>query len=101
LQVNITVEVVPISISEATNVKTALLSSLASFLHPLTGGLDGKGWAFGRKPYRSDLYSRIENTAGVDYVRRLEVTETGEVTPDHFLVFSGTHTVEVVGDTSA
>ena len=99
LKVGVTVEVVPVSMSEATNMKTALLSSLASFLHPLTGGMDGKGWAFGRKPYRSDLYSRIENTPGVDYVRHLEITETGEVTAGQFLVFSGTHHIEVVGDT--
>jgi hypothetical protein len=82
-------------------VKAAVLSTLASFLHPLTGGLNGEGWSFGRKPYRSDLYASIENIDTVDHVRRLIVEESGEVEAERFLVFSGTHEVEVVSNTQS
>lgn len=49
------------------NVKEAIIE----FLSPLTGGVDGKGWEFGRSVFRSELYQRIEDTPGVDHVQRL------------------------------
>jgi predicted phage baseplate assembly protein len=101
LEVSVYVEVVPTSVEKATGVKAAVLSTLASFLHPLTGGLNGEGWSFGRKPYRSDLYASIENIDTVDHVRRLIVEESGEVEAERFLVFSGTHEVEVVSNTQS
>jgi hypothetical protein len=78
-------------------VKTAVLERLEKFLHPLTGGLEGKGWAFGRKPYRSDLLALLEGTPGVDHLRSLSVTEKGEVRPGRFLVFSGNHEITMTG----
>jgi len=74
------------------------LAQLVAFLHPLTGGLDGQGWAFGRKPYQSDLYALIEDIPGVDYVRRLTVIETDEVRPDRFLVYSGDHQITMLSE---
>jgi hypothetical protein len=41
----------------------------------MTGGLDGKGWDFGREPHLSDLYSLIESTPGVDHVNLLKLDE--------------------------
>jgi hypothetical protein len=90
-------EVAPRSLEAAADVQVAILTRLAAFLHPLTGGLDGQGWAFGRKPYRSDLYALIESTPGVNHVRRLTVTEEGDVRPDRFLVYSGSHLITMVG----
>ncbi|WP_405527467.1 putative baseplate assembly protein [Streptomyces canus] len=49
--------------------------TLRRFLHPLTGGPDGTGWAFGRKPHRSDLYAVIEAVDGVDHVPALTVAQ--------------------------
>jgi predicted phage baseplate assembly protein len=98
LQVSVTAEVVPIAIEMATDVQVAVLARLAAFLHPLTGALDGQGWAFGRKPYRSDLYTLIESTPGVDHVRRLTVVEEGDVSPDRFLVSSGDHQITMVSE---
>lgn len=99
LQVIVTAEIVPVSLEAATDVQTAVMTSLATFLHPLTGGLDGQGWAFGRKPYRSDLYALIESTPGVDHVRQLIVAEEGNVRPARFLVYSGDHHITLIGGT--
>jgi hypothetical protein len=99
LQVTVTAEIVPVSMTIVADVQTAVLDRLATFLHPLTGGLDRKGWAFGRRPYRSDLHALLESAPGVDHVRRLIVTEEGEVRPDRFLVYSGDHQITMVGTT--
>ncbi len=97
LQVTVMAEVAPRSLEAAADVQVAILTRLAAFLHPLTGGLDGQGWAFGRKPYRSDLYALIESTPGVNHVRRLTVTEEGDVRPERFLVYSGSHLITMLG----
>src|SRR6185369_9664413 len=68
LQVDVQAEVVPRELEAVTDVHTAVLGRLRAFLHPLTGGPDGEGWDFGRKPHRSDLYALIEDTPGVDHV---------------------------------
>ena len=95
LRVSVTAEIVPLSMQMATTVQTAILERLTAFLHPLTGGLEGEGWPFGRKPHRSDFYALIERTPGIDHIRRLIVTEEGEVRPERFLVHSGEHLVTV------
>jgi predicted phage baseplate assembly protein len=101
LRVAVTAEVVPISPEAAGNVQVAVLTRLAAFLHPLTGGLDKQGWAFGRKPYRSDLYALVEGTRGVDRVRWLTVAEECGVRPDRFLVYSGDHQITMVDGNGA
>lgn len=77
---------------------------VSAFLHPLTGGEDGDGWAFGDLPALSDVFALLEGTDGVDYVAELQlqfegsqnvvsVTEgepTPSVAPDA-LVHSGVH----------
>ena len=78
----------------------ALHEKLAAFLHPLTGGLDGTGWDFGRAPHRSDFFALIESVPGVDHVRYLQITETedqpGVRRTGRFLVFSGQHRIALV-----
>jgi len=100
LQVKVRAEIVPHQLEAATGVQTAVVDRLRAFLHPLSGGSDGEGWEFGRKPHRSDLYALIEETPGVDHVSRLEVDETpreGGARPGRFLVFSGDHEITVSG----
>ena len=83
----------------ATEVEAAVTRTLSRFLHPLTGGLDGSGWDFGRRPHKSDLYALLEATPGVDHVIALRVTETREradaTTAERFLVYSGTHKISL------
>jgi predicted phage baseplate assembly protein len=42
--------------------------ALYKYLNPLTGGLDGKGWPFGRPVYQSDIVALLQQTPGVRYL---------------------------------
>lgn len=104
LRVSVNAEVAPLVPEEATDVQAAVLARLAAFLHPLTGGLDGTGWAYGRKPYRSDIFALVERTPGVSHVRQLTVDEQpddGIARPDRFLVYSGDHVIVMAGVVNA
>lgn len=105
LSVNITTDLAVTSLEGASAVEEAVERKLSSFLHPLTGGLDGNGWDFGREPYKSDFYRQIESVSGVDHVRSLKVEliadEPGQDIPSLqrtglFLVYSGKHTVNLM-----
>jgi hypothetical protein len=71
---------------------------LVRFLHPLTGGFDGRGWPWGRIPPLSSLYRCIEDIPGVDHVQMLNVKEEPEDLREasYFLVCSGEHQVTVL-----
>jgi len=45
--------------------------AIRKFLDPITGGVDGTGWEFGRPVFRSELYQIIEGIPGVDHVAQL------------------------------
>lgn len=47
---------------------------LNRYLHPLTGGDQGRGWEFGRLPHESDLYACLEAIPELEYVRSLEIS---------------------------
>ena len=97
VSVEVAVEIALASMEGASAAEQAVHQKLADFLHPLTGGLDGNGWAFGRKPHKSDFYALIEAVQGVDHIRSLTVAETedqaGVIDTGRFLVYSGEHTV--------
>ena len=100
IRVDVSVEVALESPEGAGAVERAVRERLAAFLHPLSGGLDGTGWDFGRSPHRSDLFALIESVPGVDHVRYLQIAETedqpGVRETGRFLVFSGEHRVALV-----
>jgi Baseplate J-like protein len=97
LKVSVTAEVVPTSLEFADVVRNAVIQRLETFLHPLTGGVSGQGWEFGREPHLSDLYALIESIDRVDYVRSLSVKIDPEPPkpPELFLIFSGSHDVSL------
>ena len=72
LRVSVVAWVVPCSAREAGIVERGVCDALDRFLHPLTGGADYSGWAFGREPQMSDLYACIESVDGVDHVDHME-----------------------------
>ena len=78
IRVTVTARVVPRSPLDADAVRTRVRTAVERFLHPLTGGAGGEGWAFGRKPHRSELFAVVEAVAGVDHVRSLAVVTTPE-----------------------
>ena len=51
----------------------AARNTLEEFCHPLTGGLDGTGWPFGRDLYASEIYALLDQVALVDYVEDVQL----------------------------
>ncbi len=100
VEITVKAEVVPRSLSLATNLKLTVMNALQSFLHPLTGGWDGRGWVFGRKPHKSDFYNLLESIDGVAYVETLSVEKQREKVPperqDCFLVSCGDHSISII-----
>lgn len=89
-------------------VEQDILSRLYTYLNPLTGGNDGKGWPFGRDIFISDVYQCLQGVAGVQFIRGVEMfasrvggsadgsaVESLEVV-EHGVVASGIHEVEFV-----
>ncbi len=97
VRVSIKTEIAPASLEGESEIRLAIATALSRFLHPLTGGIDGRGWDFGRKPHKSDFYALIEAIAGVDHVHELKVGKfeesTGAGATDRFLVYSGAHEI--------
>jgi hypothetical protein len=84
LPVEVLVEVRPVSLPQASAVRQAVLSALDTFLHPLTGGPDGQGWAFGRDVFLSELYAAFEAIPGVEHVHNLRFKPTVATVPLRF-----------------
>jgi hypothetical protein len=78
IRVTVTTTVVPASPEVADVVRGRVDAALTRYLHPLTGGPAGDGWAFGRKPHDSDLFAVAEGVDGVDHVRSLDVALRAE-----------------------
>ena len=100
LGINVEVDVAPVSFDGAGEIKLDIARTISSYLHPLTGGMDGNGWDFGRYPHESNLYALIEALPGVDHVKSLKLTPAKESTEvknagAYFLVYSGTHTINL------
>lgn len=63
-------------------VASTVTAAITEFLSPLSGGVDGAGWPFGRSVYRSELDSVIEGLDGVDHIRQMLINgdeNVGEV----------------------
>jgi hypothetical protein len=73
LPVGVSAAVKAKQIDQSGVVKSAVVSALNAFFHPLYGGPDGRGWPFGRDVYLSDVARLVEGVSGVDYVQRLEL----------------------------
>jgi hypothetical protein len=110
LRVSVTVDLYPASLGVATVVEQTARTRLAAFLHPLTGGLDGRGWEFGHLPCPSDFLALLQGIEGVDHLESLSVRveepagTTGVLTmdgvtsltpPPYTLVSTGTHQIHL------
>lgn len=88
--------------SSPSEVKKRIENAIESFLDPLRGGVDKKGWLFGRPVYLSEIYQIIDKAEGVDYVTGVRIEAEGYPQkgdavkiPPIALVFSGKHKVEI------
>jgi predicted phage baseplate assembly protein len=52
----------------AQRVRTRALDALYTYLDPLTGGIDGDGWPFGRAVQIGELYALLQRIPGVELV---------------------------------
>ena len=59
------------SSAEPRRVKREIERALRAFLHPLHGGAEKRGFSFGRRPHKSDLYRLLLGLAGVEEVTEL------------------------------
>ena len=54
-------------------VKERIEQRLFDFLNPIIGGMDGKGWAFGRDLYISDVMAVLLAVPGVEFIRSVRI----------------------------
>ncbi|RMH08426.1 MAG: putative baseplate assembly protein [Nitrospirae bacterium] len=90
-------------------IQDTVLQRLYRFLNPLTGGVDGRGWPFGRTLYQSDIYQCLQDVPGILAIRTVQLYSV-ELTGDseqqkpadnqeisllsHGVIVSHRHTVE-------
>jgi predicted phage baseplate assembly protein len=73
-RVSITVDLQASAQADPRRVEQAVSARLEALLNPFVGGIEGKGWPFGRDLYLSDLYASIQSVEGVEYIRDLEMS---------------------------
>lgn len=54
-------------------VRRAVEAKLFEFINPLIGGVDGKGWPFGRDVFVADVMSVLLSVPGVNFIRSVEL----------------------------
>lgn len=95
IEVSVSADVFPASIDVAPIAEKEALKRLKEFLHPLTGGEDGKGWEFGRLAYLSDIYALLEGITEIDHVENVSVIMTPETRIPNALICSGEHRMTI------
>jgi hypothetical protein len=100
--VSVVCEIVPVEADHAAVVEAQVRANLNAFLHPITGGPDGKGWRFGEPVYLSQVARVVEiETEGVDYAIQLRMTVGSTMFDDlvpvgeYMLVASGAHEIKI------
>ncbi len=46
---------------------------LYRFIHPVYGGADGNGWAFGRPLHQGEIYAVVQAVPGVEYIEAVQL----------------------------
>ncbi|MEV4638075.1 putative baseplate assembly protein [Actinoplanes sp. NPDC049548] len=64
-------------------VRAAVTAALYAFLHPLTGGDDGRGWPFGEAVHESTIKKLLYSSDGVREVVRLALSPVDPATGAH------------------
>ncbi|MEP6984211.1 MAG: putative baseplate assembly protein [Chloroflexota bacterium] len=54
-------------------VRQAVETRLFEFINPLVGGIDGKGWPFGRDLFISDVMAMLSSVEGVSFIRSVKL----------------------------
>ena len=106
-QVDVKLSIVVSDWSLASTLKNVIYEALEIFLHPLEGGVDGKGWSFGSVASLSDIFHLLGEYEGISYIESAAVILNGELLYDmdgeitskvsaDMMLYSGDHLVEIV-----
>jgi predicted phage baseplate assembly protein len=85
----------------AAETEHSLRSALETFLHPLIGGPNGAGWAFGESIFASEVARLVESVPAVDHASALQLRVDGAVQgdavpiPPEYLPASGRHVIRL------
>jgi hypothetical protein len=83
------------------------LNALYAYLHPITGGMDGTGWDFGRPVHVGEVYALLQRLPGTELVEDVRLFAANPITGQrgqaaqrvevaaNALVFSYEHQVRV------
>lgn len=77
--IDVDATIVPVDAAEAGAVELRARAALETFLHPLLGGPERRGWSLGRDVFMSDVASVLEGVEGVDYVKELALLRDREL----------------------
>ena len=95
--------------ADATRLQKTAIDALYGYLHPISGGMDGKGWPFGRPVHMGEIYALLQGLAGIEMVEDVRLFAANPITGEHgpaaqrvevatnALVFSYRHQVRVDG----
>jgi predicted phage baseplate assembly protein len=85
-------------------------NALYEYLHPIRGGMDGKGWPFGRPVHIGEIYALLQGVQGTEMIEDVRLFAANPLTgergspaqrvdvPPNALVFSYSHQVRVLED---
>jgi predicted phage baseplate assembly protein len=73
-RVSVTVDLQARAEADPRRVEHDVAANLEALLNPFVGGVDGKGWPFGRDLYLSDLYACVQRTEGVEFIKELQMS---------------------------
>jgi hypothetical protein len=96
--INVDVTVFAKSLDAVARAELNVRQKLDQFLHPLTGGVDGTGWDFGRDLAASDIYRLLEDIDEVDHIEKLRLSAGDAETiavGNAALIASGTHIIRM------
>ena len=93
--------------ADPTRLQKTAVDTLYAYLHPISGGMDGTGWSFGRPVHMGEIYALLQRLPGTELVedvrlfaanpitgQRGQAAQRVEVAPNA-LVFSYEHQVRV------
>jgi predicted phage baseplate assembly protein len=67
------VELNTVASAENSKIEEEVLARLYRFLNPLTGGVHGGGWPFGRDLFVSDVYQCLQGIPMVQFIRKVDL----------------------------
>lgn len=71
-------DITPLQGFDPNRLRDEVIRRLESFFDPLDGGVDRKGWPFGKSVYLSEVYEVLAKVPGVDHVSKSRNPKTSE-----------------------